>query len=56
MNIAREGLETIIDPLFPIANAPATPAIDFGMHFVIVAIEIAAFVVVWKTAKTDKRA
>ena len=56
MNIAREGLETIIDPLFPITNAPATSAIDFGMHIVIVAIEIAAFVVVWNTAKTDKQA
>ena len=55
MNILREGTETIIDPLFPIANAPAGPAIDFGMHVVIVAIEILAFVVVWKRLKKSSQ-
>ena len=51
MNILREGTETIIDPLFPIANAPAGPVTDFGMHVIIVAIEFLAFVVVWKRIK-----
>lgn len=55
MNILREGTETIIDPLFPIANAPASPAMDFGMHVVIVAIEILAFVVVWKRLKKSSQ-
>ena len=55
MNILREGTETIIDPLFPIANAPAGPAMDFGMHVVIVAIEILAFVVVWKRLKKSSQ-
>ena len=55
MNILREGTETIIDPLFPIANAPASPAMDFGMHVVVVAIEILAFVVVWKRLKKSSQ-
>ena len=55
MNILREGTETIIDPLFPIANAPTGPAMDFGMHVVIVAIEILAFVVVWKRLKKSSQ-
>ena len=55
MNILREGTETIIDPLFPIANAPAGPAMDFCMHVVIVAIEILAFVVVWKRLKKSSQ-
>ena len=46
MNIAREGQEMIIDPLFPLANAPATPTVDFWIHVVIVAIEVLAFIVV----------
>ena len=55
MNILREGTETIIDPLFPIANAPAGPAMDFGMHVVIVAIEILACVVVWNRLKKSSQ-
>ena len=51
MNILRESAETIKDPLFPIANAPAGPATDFGMHVVIVTIEFLAFVVVWRRIK-----
>ncbi|WP_299155103.1 hypothetical protein [uncultured Tateyamaria sp.] len=53
MNIFREGAETVIDPLFPIANAPAGPMTDFSVHLVIVAIEILAFIAVWKTVKAD---
>lgn len=53
MNIVREGQEMFIDPLFPVANADATPAVDFGIHVVIVAIEIAAFVAVWKISRRE---
>lgn len=50
MNIFREGQEMIIDPLFPIMNAPATPIVDFGIHVVIVVIEILAFISVYKNS------
>ncbi len=50
MNVCRESLEMIIDPMFPILNAPVSPAADFGIHVVIVAIEILAFIVVWRIA------
>ena len=54
MNIFREGFETIIDPLFPLINAPTSPMVDFWIHVVIVAIEIWAFVTVFKiTRKTN---
>lgn len=43
MNIVREAQEMIIDPLFPVFNAPVTPGVDFGIHVVIVVIEILAF-------------
>lgn len=51
MNILREGQETIIDPLYPVLNAPASPAADFWIHIVIVAIEILAFIVVYRIAR-----
>ena len=44
MNILREGTETIIDPIFPLANAPMTPTGDLIAHIIIVAIEVWAFV------------
>lgn len=54
MSILREGQETFIDPLFPYANAgPAW--IDFTMHIVIVALEVWAFVVVYKIVKKEKQ-
>lgn len=53
MNIFRESAETIIDPLFPIANAPAGPMADFLIHIVIVAVEILAFIAVWKIVKNS---
>lgn len=53
MNIVREGQETIIDPLWPLANAPASPLMDFAIHVVIVAVEIAAFVTVFKIVKQE---
>jgi len=51
MNIFREGSETIIDPMFPLANAPMTPAADLIAHIVIVLIEILAFMKIFKIVK-----
>lgn len=56
MNIVREGQEMIIDPLYPLANAPASPVVDFAIHVVIVAIEIAAFMTVLAIARKEKTA
>lgn len=53
MNIVREGQEMFIDPLFPLANADAAPAVDFGIHIVIVAIEILAFIAVFKITRQE---
>ena len=53
MSILREGQEMFIDPLFPYANNPTPPIVDFGMHVVIIAIEIAAFIVVYRLARQD---
>ena len=51
MNVIREGQEMIIDPLYPVLNAPVSPAADFWIHVVIVIIEIAAFITVFKLTK-----
>lgn len=51
MNVIREGLETIIDPLYPLLNAPASPAVDFWIHVVIVVIEIWALITVYRITK-----
>ena len=56
MNIVREGQEMFIDPLFPVANADATPAVDFGIHVVIVAIEILAFIAVYRIVRQEDKA
>lgn len=53
MNIFREGQEMIIDPLWPVADAPVSPAVDFAIHVVIVLIEIAAFVAVLKIVREE---
>jgi hypothetical protein len=42
MNIFREGQETIIDPLYPLANAPVSPTTDLILHIIIVSIEVIA--------------
>ena len=55
MSILREGQEMFIDPLFPYANNPAAPIVDFGMHVVIVALEIAAFVAVYRLWRQESR-
>lgn len=51
MNIFREGQETIIDPLFPLLNAPMSPAADLVTHLVIIAIELWAFITVLKIVR-----
>lgn len=51
MNILREGQEIIIDPLFPLATAPMPPVGDFVMHLIIVAIEIWAFITVFRIVR-----
>ena len=52
MSIFREGQETIIDPLFPYVNA-APPMADFVIHLVIVALEIWAFIIVYRMTKKE---
>lgn len=54
MSILREGQEMFIDPLFPMANSPAPPIADFGIHVVIVAVEIAAFVTVYRIWRRER--
>ena len=54
MNLLREGLETIIDPLFPLINAPGSPAMDLIIHLVIVGIELLAFIKLYKIYKQIK--
>ncbi|MBI60635.1 hypothetical protein CL657_05425 [bacterium] len=55
-NILREGFETIIDPLFPLANAPMSPTGDFILYVVIVLIEIWAFVTILKIVRKLEKA
>jgi hypothetical protein len=40
MNVLREGQETVIDPLYPLANAPMSPTADLVAHLVIIAVEV----------------
>ena len=54
MNVFREGQETIIDPLFPLANAPVSPTADLILHIVIVAIEFGALLKLIKIYKVSK--
>ena len=56
MNILREGQEMIIDPLFPVANAPASPTADFWIHVVIVTIEVLAFIAVFRIVRKNNKA
>ena len=44
MNVFREGQETIIDPLYPLENAPVNPTTDLILHIIIVAIEVLALI------------
>lgn len=56
MNVVRESLEGVIDPLYPVADAPASPAVDFGIHVVIVAIEVAALITVASIVRREDQA
>ena len=53
MNVLREGFETIIDPLYPLANAPMSPTGDFIAHVVIVAIEIFALITLYRITRKN---
>ncbi len=53
MNVVRESAEGIIDPLFPVADAPAAPIVDFFIHVIIVAVEIAALVAVVRIVRRE---
>jgi hypothetical protein len=55
MNVVRESMEGVIDPLFPVADAPSSPMVDFLIHVVIVAIEVAALVVVARIVMRDNK-
>ncbi len=55
LGILREGQETFIDPLLPYANAQGSPILDFSIHILIVALEIWAFLTVYKIAKREKQ-
>ncbi|MEM7256312.1 MAG: hypothetical protein AAF404_02880 [Pseudomonadota bacterium] len=52
MSIWRDGQEMFIDPLYPYANSPSAPLADFGIHLIIVALEVTAFIVVYKLTQT----
>ena len=51
MSAVREAQEGFIDPLYPMADAPMSPIVDFLVHVVIVTAEVAALVVVYRLAK-----
>ena len=53
MSIFKDGQQTLIDPLFPSANA--APLLDFGMHFIIVALEIWAFIIVYRITRQENK-
>ena len=55
MNVLREGQETIIDPLYPLINAPVSPITDLILHLVIVSIEIIALLKLFGIYKMNKR-
>lgn len=54
MNIFREGQETIIDPLYPILNAPASPMADLIIHIIILLFEVYAFFAVYRITKLEQ--
>lgn len=56
MSAIREAQEMFIDPLYPMADAPVSPAVDFSVHVVIVAAEVAALVVVYRLWKAQDTA
>ena len=55
MNVLREGQETIIDPLYPLANAPGSPALDLTLHLIILGVEVLALVRLYTLSKGEVR-
>ena len=51
MSALREAQEGIIDPMYPMADSPMSPTIDFLVHVVIVAAEVAALITVYRLSK-----
>ena len=51
MNLLRGIQETIIDPFFPLTNAPLSPTGDLVAHIVIVGIELIAIIKSYKMSK-----
>ena len=56
MSALREAQEGIIDPLYPMADAPISPTVDFLIHVLIVTAEVAALVVVYRLARQQNAA
>ncbi len=56
MSAIREAQEGFIDPLYPMADAPVSPTVDFLVHVLIVAAEVAALVVVYRLARQQNAA
>lgn len=55
MNVVRESLEGVIDPLYPVADASAPLVVDFAIHVVIIAIEVAALVAVARIVRREEK-
>ena len=53
MSAIRDAQEGIIDPLYPMADAPMSPTTDFVIHVLIVSAEVAALVVVYRLARQE---
>ena len=51
VSVLREGQGMFIDPFLPYANSPASPTVDFSIHFVIVVLEFAALTSLRKVGK-----
>ena len=56
MSAIREAQEGFIDPLYPMADAPISPTVDFVIHVLLVTAEVAALVVVYRLAKQQSAA
>ena len=55
MNIIKEVFETIVDPFFPLLNAYTSPIVDFGIHILIITLEVLAFIIVLKLIKQNSK-
>ena len=56
MSAVREAQEGFIDPLYPMADSGISPVVDFLVHVVIVAAEVAALITVYRLSKTQNTA